>query len=312
MTDRDPVVAQALRDLPVPDHRPGFWDELEQQLVLGSPEPQKSGSRDPRTADDLQLHPALSPIRRNAARTNRMRWLAAAALVLVALAAAVTLRTGDRSDPTITAAQPSTTTTPATPAPPTATPDVVVADWLDAVGDGRIDDAVALTGPRSRARVPSLEGILQESGEGYGAWAASPDRSFTEIDLTDDLTVVVVSGTWTGEGATEDRTDAFPVARGDDGRWMIEPWAYDISDRPLSIIRPAPGTGLAADATIEVDDRGEGRYLFSLDDGEVVDNGPSPVWDPPGDMTSQTHLLVAAYVDGDTFAAAATTFLVEG
>ena len=327
MTDRDPVVAEALRDLPVPDHRPGFWDELEQQLVLGSPEPQKSGRGDPRTADDLVLHPALTPIGRNAARTNRLRWLAAAALVVVVAAAAVlaTRPDGDGGR-TITANQPpdgstatsaatattSTATTTPPAAPPTATPDAVVADWLDALGDGRIDDAAALTGPRSRERLPTLEGMLQESSEGYGAWAASPDRSFTEVDLTDDLTVVVVSGTWTGEGETENRTDAFPVARTDDGRWMIEPWAYDIYERPLYFVHPAPGTGLAADAAIEVAARGDGRYLFSLDDGEVVDNGPSPVWNPPGDMTSQTHLLVAAYLDGDTIAAAATTFLVEG
>ncbi|HET9443254.1 MAG TPA: hypothetical protein VFO65_08015 [Acidimicrobiales bacterium] len=40
MTDeRDEMLGAALRDLPVPDHAPGFWDDLEQRLAETAPEP---------------------------------------------------------------------------------------------------------------------------------------------------------------------------------------------------------------------------------------------------------------------------------
>ncbi|MGH9139391.1 MAG: hypothetical protein ACRD0G_20460, partial [Acidimicrobiales bacterium] len=31
---RDPIVARALRSMPVPDHRRGFWAELDARLAL--------------------------------------------------------------------------------------------------------------------------------------------------------------------------------------------------------------------------------------------------------------------------------------
>lgn len=88
MGDRDQVVADALRELgDVPEHRPGFWAELHERLVVETP----------------------APARR---RVGSSRWLAiAAAVVILAGGALVALRAG--SDPDAGRTPPVTTPGPA-------------------------------------------------------------------------------------------------------------------------------------------------------------------------------------------------------
>jgi hypothetical protein len=76
--DRDAVVGDALRQLDdVPEHRPGFWTELHERLVLETPAP--------------------VPVRGR--RPGASRWLAvAAAVVVLAGGALVALRAGSDSD----------------------------------------------------------------------------------------------------------------------------------------------------------------------------------------------------------------------
>jgi hypothetical protein len=240
----------------------------------------------------------------------------------------------DASSPTTVAS--STTTVVTVPAASAktgkATPDEAVVAWLEALGAGKVDEAVGLVGPRTeayyRALGGNLRGVMVESQEGQGAWADSPDRSTTEVDLgiVDGvgMTVVAVSGTWTGEGSSGFRVDALPVIRsGRGGTWLVEPAAFDPKGGRLELIRPSPGesglSGLAADASLEAAAPGSGAFWFSLDDdaptkvpGRPTGGGVRATYDPPGDMRSRSHLLVVAYVDGATFTAFGGVFTVEG
>lgn len=347
--DRDVQVAWALQTLPVPDHRHGFWRDIETRLsTIDAPSAQAAPDASSLWApgddreSDLPIVAELADHRRHRSAAGL-----AAALILV-VAVIVTLAIGKPSSEQVRIAgpgrpgqevPPSNATTPtAVPVPtgPSAstTPEAALVDWLTAVGAGDTDTAAALTGPRSTAYVNALtggaglEGFLMEAGEGYGAWADSPDRSTTEVALDvdgEDITIVIVSGTWSGEGATGFRADAIPVVRSSDGTWLVEPWAIDPQNGGhLTVISPTAGeqggfNGLSPDATLSAAAPGGGTFHFSLDDqpatkvaGEKASGGVRAAFDPPGAMTSQTHLLVIAYVDGLTVTAVAGTFTVEG
>jgi hypothetical protein len=353
--DRDPLVVKALQDLPVPNHGPDFWRKLEERLsVVEAPSaPVAPGTPVVPTPDEQRVGDL--PVVAHLADHRRWRapaWIAtAAAVIALVMAAATTLTsdeppseqvriTGPASDgqeaPAPTNPPATTTTAPTTPrAPdPSATPDAALLEWLAAVGTGDTDTAAALTGPRSKAYVDALtggagiEGFLLEAGEGYGAWADSPDRSTTEVDLDvegEDITIVVVSGTWTGEGGTGFRVDAVPVVRSDDGTWLVEPWATDPdTGGRLAVLSPAAAeegrfNGLDPDATLSASAPGFGTFHFSLDDqpptritGQTAGGGVRATFDPPGSMSTQTHLFVIAYTDGQTISAVAGTFTVEG
>jgi hypothetical protein len=327
-TDRDPVVARALRELHVPDHEPGFWDRLERELA-----DEGSGGGRAAVVD-------LAGARRRRSRT----WLLATAAAVVTVVAAAALLSGRDDEvvtvppvtetPTTEVLPPTTTTAAPTPTPEgPATADEAVLAWLDAIGAGEHDEAAALTGPRTRAYLESLganlEGFLLESSEGYGAWAASPDRSTTEVELgrfgDAVVTVVVVSGTWTGEGDDGFRADAIPAVRDDEGGgWLVEPVAFEPdSGGRLELLSPQPASpggsvALAPDGEIVVAAPGEGTFLFSLDDGAVVTVPGEPLgagvqatFDPPGDLAARSYLLIVAYVDGATVTATAIVLEVS-
>lgn len=339
--ERDTTIADALDQVTVPDHAPGFWAELDDRLAAEAP---------------------VVPMRRLGRYSRFPRLLAvAAAVVVLAAATAVLLALDDdpqsvrvaedpttstTPDPTATVPESTTTTakaTTTTTAKPgttsskvgAAAPDTAAINWIKALGDGDIDKAAGLTGPLSEAYITSqggnLRGYLTEAQEGWGGWASSPDRSTTEVDIRSgdgiERTVVVVMGTNNGEGSDGNyRTDAVPVAKvGRNGTWLVEPTAFDpeVGGR-IEMIRPSAGesglNGLAADSTIEASAPGRGEFSFSLDDSPAVRgnarnvDGPGvrAVWDPPGDMKSQSHLLVVAYVDDHIFTAFAGIFAVEG
>ena len=356
--DRDPHVAALLASVDVPDHRPGFWEGLRHRLdddaapataTVSASAGQEHDDHDHHHRDDHEdpfgpqghghEHDLVEPLR---PRSNLRRVVSIAAVIAaVTLTASVVRQRQDAADRLRIAGPPdakATTPSPPSSAPSTGAtappPEVAVLDWLDAVGAGDTRAAAALTGPSSQAYVSSLganlEGFLTEAGEGYGAWSTSPDRRTTEIDLGTEggitRAVVVVSGTWTGEGTDGFRADALPVVRTADGPWLVEPWAFapDAGGR-LELVSPEPGEegpgGLPPDGVIEVTAPGDGDFAFSLDDGEVVRvagrraaaGASTARFDPPGEMPSRSHLAVVAYLDGDgTFTALAFTFLVEG
>lgn len=173
---------------------------------------------------------------RPARRTVRfpIRLLASAA-VIVAVVAAGVLVAGRGSDeggpdlstagPTNTAADgageeiaPETTTPPETaPADPRSTPRSVVLSFVDALGTGDFELAKTLLGPRSEQtmieRFGSVDAYLHEASEGYGAWAASEDRTVEVVELREGEAVVVLRGTIRPEGMEEHRVTAFPARR---------------------------------------------------------------------------------------------------
>jgi hypothetical protein len=137
--DRDPIVARALREMPVPDHRPGFWEALDRRLdaetadasgtegAAGAEGDDRTGvgGLAPVTTDDsaggrvdtreLPVVTELRPPRPAPAR-HRARFLVAAAVVAVAaLAAGLFVRGGDEDggelagQPTSSSTAPSTT-----------------------------------------------------------------------------------------------------------------------------------------------------------------------------------------------------------
>ncbi|CAN5733135.1 hypothetical protein BH20ACT2_BH20ACT2_15280 [soil metagenome] len=356
MTDQDPIVARALRDVPVPDHEPGFWDRVDARLAevepgQGEPDGPATGpaSGDPLDTGELPTVVALpSGAGRRPVPT---RVLAAAAVVAVlALAVGLVSRFGgetrnvqstDQATTTLSEPAGPSTSDPSEPPPPAdgvgaSTPTAAVEGWLDSVGRGDVDAAVALTGPRTTAYWEAqtgegVDGYVRQSAEGFGAWAASPDRSTTLFDLGSvegaRIAVVVVSGTRSSEGTTEFRTDAIPAVQGSDGSWLAEPAAFEpATGGRIELISPTPApggglNGLPPDGTVGAAAPGDGTFFFVVDEGpaEAV-AGPtgvgavrlSAVWDPPGELASGSHLLVIAYVDGATVTAFAGLFAVEG
>lgn len=324
----DAVVARALRSITVPDHGPGFWDELAERIAGAPP-----------VAGVHRLEPT------RAARPLRVPAVAAVLAAVVGLAGLLATRDGghdpggvaDRATTTTetrdsaTTAAPTTTTT--TAGQPVESPEEAVLAWIDAVADGDVDAAAARTGPRTRGAIEgrggSLEQYLTVAQEGYGAWAAVDDPMVTELTLGDvdgeSVGVVVLSGERPSEGQVEERHDALPVVLADDGRWLVEPAAlHGESDGRIVVSSPsaAPGAigrnGLAADATIEASAPGAGTFWFSLDgddvtriEGRAAADGVRASYDP-GSMSSGTHLLVIVYLDDATLTAFADTFPVEG
>lgn len=216
--ERDDVVAAALAGITAPEHRPGFWDDLDGALGGTTVEPAAA-----ETASTTRLGSApadvpvvvAAPIRRPDRRAPLL--VAAAVLVLIGAVGFVTLAGGDddgeevADQPLVTASGGDGTTTPevggdaatlASSVPPgavttfagsapasTDSPEGVVAAWLEALGVGEIPAAVALTGPRTTAYIESMgpdvtvEGFLTESQEGLGGWAGADDLEISTVPI---------------------------------------------------------------------------------------------------------------------------------
>jgi hypothetical protein len=321
----DAVVAGALRSIAVPDHGPGFWDELADRIAGAPP-----------VAGVHRLEPA---------RAGRpLRVLAAAAVLAAVVGLAGLLATRNGGDEPSGIADPATTTTETstTDAPETTTtvagrevesPDEAVLRWVEALGRGDVDAAAARTGPRTRAAIEGRGGDLEQyltvAQEGFGAWEAVANPMVTEVEIGEvdgeTFGIVVLSGQRASEGQVEERHDALPVVLADDGRWLVEPAALPgDGDRRIVVTSPSasPGAigrdGLAPGDPVEASAPGDGTFWFSIDgDGPYLVEG-EPAGDrrlasfAPGRVSSGTHLLVIAYLDGGILTAFADTFLVEG
>ncbi|MDP1818319.1 MAG: hypothetical protein Q8K58_00310 [Acidimicrobiales bacterium] len=346
--ERDPVVAKALGDIDVPGYEPGFFDRLDARLdreravgpvpVIGT-----AGDRSARgdTPIELDADPRvvpLAPVRR-APRLRAARLLAVAAAVAVAAVVAWQARPdGDElrtASPTQTAAPTTGSaagTTDATASVPGPSAEADLRAWIEAIAAGDVDEAVKRTGPRTAAYYKALgadlRGVMVEYGEGYGAWADSPDLELTVLPLGEvggqAVAAVVLSGTWNGEGGPRYRVEAIPVVQlRPGGSWTVEPAAFDpFTEGRLIVLSPPSGEdglgGLPPEGTIDVSgDRG-GAYWFSIDGApptriDSPGGEESVSFDPDDDaLTSGTHSLVVAQVDEQNITAAAGTFTVEG
>lgn len=314
----DPVVARALRELPVPDHRPGFWSDLDERLRAEEPAP----PADQRVStSELPAVSVLRPEPAAASPARRLRFLAAAAVLALAVLTAGLVLRGDDTDGGRDLAA-TTTTTATSPAPAEATAATAVLDWVQALGAGDLDAAAALLGPAS---VRHLEATGSDpmvyvgvAAEGYGAWGAVGDLTATVIEIPEAGAVVVLAGNYEAEGTPDPyRVDAIPVVEVEPGRWLVDPVARPVTGTALKLVTPERHPegwlqGQAADTVLAASSDVVGvRFWFSLDGAPAVasDDG---TFDPPGDLASGYHRLVVVAVGDGVFVAEAGDFLVEG
>ena len=322
---------------------PGSVDTVDQRDESGPGDPDEvaeADEADTRTSTGELPSVADLYVGESTPRRPRIWFAAAAAVVILAVisAAFVLAGGGDDDDPEVaTPAEDSTETTAAvsttssgggstttedtTPgsSPPgsESAPGPVVVDWLEAVASGDVETAAALTGPRSVAHVESLgedasiEGLIEESAEGYGGMSAAPDREVQELRLGSfdfgEVTLVLVTGTSAGEGADGNRhTLVFPVVTAD-GASVVEPWAYGPEGSRLEVTQPEAGS-LAAEEAIELFAPVDGTVFFRLDDGieglrpvetSTVAGAPFARYDPPGSLDGGDHIVILGFVAPD-------------
>jgi hypothetical protein len=308
----DPFVRTALELLPVPDHREGFWSELE---VLLDAEPTRrpdqprstrpgDGRRpaaavERRPAPVLELAPEGSAVLVPATLRRRSNVVltavaaAAAVVVVVAGSALVRQRAEGRVGTTAVADGPaeqqtlisSTSTSTSITGPDAAAPTEAVMAWLADLSEGDTTSAWAALAPGSRAHFGSRSAFAAQGSslaEGYGAWAsAHPDDVLVTSlgpDGPDDVVVVTLVGTVNQEGTTQHRADAFPV-RMVDGIPRLEPYAF-AGELEIVVPEGVPAGGTRPIVPTDQDivivvPRGVEAPVLRLDDGEVVVCGQS-------------------------------------
>lgn len=302
-TERDPAVARVLRRVPVPDHGADFWDDLDRRL-----QPDDGAFPWP-TETDVEGVPVVSLQPAPPTRTPWRRRLVAAAAVVVVFGAgaiAASRRDGREVTPATTWGTDTTTTAPTRPpsSPPGSAEAVLL--FLDALGAGDLVGAASHLGPRSEAYLQatagSVESFLRVAEEGFGAWAASTDRTTTIIEGPGGV-VVVVSGTLTVEGTVEHRSDAFPARYSPSaGVWFVEPWAWDPAAGQLQV-----SVADAADR-VEATIGAEGTAWLSVDGAppRMAEVGPDhrATWRLPAPLEGE-HTIVVTFTNDITFAAVA-------
>lgn len=145
--------------------------------------------------------------------------------------------------------------------------ETALASFLGALGAGRPDDAAALIGPRSKPYLidqsGSVNAFLAEATEGFGAWAASTTRVFTNVEVAPGSAVVVAQGTVASEGELQHRIVAFPMTKSESTKtWLVDMWAFD----------PAVGGRLELSAAATSNGLGDARLLtvaFTSDSGRI-------------------------------------------
>jgi hypothetical protein len=275
--ERDPFVARALRSMPVPDHRPGFWSELEARLAVihaARSGQQRDPAIPPMVSDEMPssldarelplAEPRLTESRRERRVRQRRVLLRVAAVVLITAAgtALILSRTDERNlgpndvPVTTTAVTPKATTvpattTPVTPAPttvsepPARTPQTAVQEFVQAIG-GDSEAAFATLTNESREFLGSPAQLAAGFAQEFGPWS-SPSAIEQETVMVarspaaTQIAVVTYTGTFDVQGAPQPRTQAFALLR-EGGAWRISltAIAQSVSAGPaIDMITPA-------------------------------------------------------------------------
>ncbi len=242
--ERDPIVSRALRTMPVPDHQPGFWAELEARLA--DVHPGRSGQQqpDPATsatdagdmpsrgdAGELPMAepPQIDSWRERRIRQRRLLLRVAALLLLTAAGAVVVLtRSDDRNGgpaerpDTTTAVTPVPTTTVSEP--PAASPEATVREFVGSIGRDR-DAAFAMLTDESREFMGNAAQLAAGFGRELSVWSAPGAIEQQAVMVARSpaavrVAVVTYTGTLDVQGAPEPRTQAFAVLR-EAGEWRI-------------------------------------------------------------------------------------------
>ncbi len=248
--ERDPVVAHVLRSISVPDHRPGFWTELEARLadvdagrVGQQNDPATSPTASaavPHRADGSEL-PVVEPRQTEGWRDRRVRQrrllLRVAALVL--LTAAATVLFLSRDDHSLEPGSVPETTTTGTPAP-TSTPaalagerpETAVQEFVQTIGSDD-DAAFAMLTRESREFLGSSAQLAAGFGPDLSLWSSpgAIEQATTMVPRTPadpPIEVVTLTGTLDVRGAPQPRTQAFALRLEDDA-WRISLTATAVS-----------------------------------------------------------------------------------
>ena len=335
----DPVVGAALQLLPLPEHRAGFWADLEAMLEIEAalePVPTAAPARTPAPAAARELLPPALRRPSNLA----LAAVAAAALVVVAVAGQSLLagRTTASSGRRVAASSDlqrlveEAKPTDSTPAPLTAdqerTASGAVLAWTEALGAGDAGAAWGALGPTSRASFASaaaFEAELADVAEAFAPWATGQAGQVLITPVADDdagtLAVVTLVGT--------EAAEAVPVRLLDDGA-EVEPFATlpglelvtpaappddDVaspirSDEGLLVVVPA---GVDApllrldDGSIVVCGEADGSQLTTLDDGSAQ----RCAYLPPEGLEPGRHTLTVAFRGSDGASVGARSVLFD-
>lgn len=229
----DPIVETALQLLPVPDHGPSFWADLEHRLAVTPRGPAQEPSpvepalavgppvaadrrtdathhprpararraRAPRSAPAAPVTSVVPPtLRRGSNAVLAIVAVVAAIVVLMAGATLVRQRTQGASGTTAAAkaSRPATTATTARDRAADGTPERTVLTWVRALATG--DDAAAWAdlGPASQAHFGSRSAFEQQRAAlaaRYGVWAqGTPEQIIvTPVPAGGEAMLVVVT-----------------------------------------------------------------------------------------------------------------------
>jgi len=254
--ERDPFVERALRSMPVPDHRPGFWSDLEAHLAdidagrtglphdPASPPPTSAATPSGLNGRELPMAEPRQTEYRHERRVRQRRLLlrVAAAVLITAVGAALFLNRPDEHDvgpldepgpATAGAPTPTTvpdTTTPVTPTsttvpePPAQTPRDAVHEFVQAIG-GNSEAAFALLTSESQETLGNPDQLTIGFAQEFNPWS-SPGAIQQESEMMArapaemQVAVVTYTGTVDIQGAPQARTQAFALLR-EEGEWRI-------------------------------------------------------------------------------------------
>ena len=227
-------------------------------------------------------------------------------------------------DPTTTTTEAeTTTTTEATPESSTTTrPASDAADtarrWIDAIGRGEDDVAIALTSARSLEAFGGREGWEANRtalAEGWGAWSHAEDLEVSTLaPISDGVVVVVLHGQVPQEGPPAETWAALPVVRTEDGD-RVEPFLdlgeITVDPPPFTEIPDRPHFTVTTPADVQVQavvDFGHSSRVAQVvgEDATTVEVSPNEPLAPG------LHVLTVVLHAGDDVMARTFEYPVEG
>lgn len=323
---RDTTVADALRRLDVPDHAPGFWDELEVWLadtearsVADRPEAADAGS-----AEVIDLGDAQSKRRPiDPRRRPLLALVAATAAVVVLVVGATVLRPGGDSESQVDSADevapPDTDRADDGTAPDTGDEDVAVsplaaeelaAEWLTLLRAGEVEVAHArLDGPSKGAlSLEQFREVATALAEGAGAFAGDGVTSTTATIARPGgppATVVVFSGNVQREGMVE--TAAYPVVVTGDDR-DSHGIAF-VLDGPTVEFEQLSSPTETRTSPVLVRTGGESWFLVDGSEPQRLGESPASI-DVEAVAGAGTHVVTVVATEGGVYTARAVTVVV--